>query len=284
MASQDIKCEQLWEGDSLQMAYGSSKALSATRHFSVKGADLEEDALVALHDYLKKEKLDSYLKMGLSTLQVQERLAPDLWRIDAIYKGASIDSSGSDDEPKETTSYAMSTTTMHITHSRKTVRSYAVDGKAPDYKGAMCVRNGEAQGTDINFSTVNFTITHYFKKTNWSTALRNKILNNGNKMNKEPFRGFDAGEVLYLTATIEPVTEGGTDYLKVDYQFAYSPNDDDVELSGWQGKNIKKEGWNFMWVQDKTDPDDGIPVPESVHIEQVYKTLDFTSLGLKAKE
>ena len=282
-----IKCEQQWEGDSLTLSPHRAKATSATRHWLVTGTDNEEAALAALKDHIYDQGLNQYHGMGIHTLQIIERLTPDCWKIDAAYGISAIGINGDEDDgtPKETTSYSMSSTTMHVTHSRKTVRKYAVSGAtAPDYKGAMSVRGGEVQGTDINVSTVAMTITHYFRKSQWSTRLRNRILNKGNRMNNKEFRGFDPGELLYLSATINPVTEGDVEYIQVDYNFAISPNDDDVDLAEWSGGSIKKEGWNFMWVKDETDPDTGLPVPKYVYIEQVYKTLDFTELGIKAKE
>ncbi|MBQ7177337.1 MAG: hypothetical protein IJS08_07980 [Victivallales bacterium] len=294
----NIKCEQQWEGDSLQMSRLGKSGKSATQHWLVSGADSEEKALDALRDHINQNKLTKYMGMLLQSLQVAERATPETWKIDVTYSRTALNGLDEDDSegaPKEVTNYSTSTTTVHVTHSLKTVRRYAAANGGqyggssssvdiPDYKGAMCVVGDEVQGTDINFATQNFTITHYFKKRQWSTRLRNKILNSVNRMNSREFRGFDPGSVLYLgTSQITPVEVGGEDYIQVDFTFAYSPNDDDVELPDWTGNSIKKEGWNLMWVRDGKTPD-GHLVPKYVYVEQVYKTLDFTTLGLKAKE
>ena len=283
----EIKCEQLWEGDSLQLSPHRTKATSATRHFLVSGAENEEAALKALQEHIYDKKLNSYMKMALRSLTIMERQTPDAWKIDAAYTSSALGIGGDDEneEPEESTSYSMSSTTMHVVHSLKTVRKYAANrGTAKDYKGAISVRNGEAEGTDINFTTMQMTITHYFKKRQWSTRLRNKILAAGNRINKRSFRGFEPGELLYLSATISPATVGDKEYVQVDFSFAISPNDDDVELAGWEGGNIKKEGWNFMWMDYGSNQNTANPVPKGVYIEQVYKSYDFTELGLKAKE
>ena len=288
MSSSEITCVQQWEGDSLQVSRKGTLGKSATLHWRVSGTDSEEKAIKALREHIQKNKLEKYLGMLLQTYQVAERLTPMSWSIDTTYirpglKGLDDEEDGS---PKEITTYSMSSTSMHVTHSRKTVRKYSADQgvTAPNQGGALCIRDGEAQGTDINISTATVNITHYFKKSQWSTTLRNRILNNGNRMNSSKFRGFEAGELLYLSAQITPVIENGDEYMQVDFTFAYSPNDDDVELADWNGGKIKKEGWNFMWVMDEEDPDTARSFPAYVYIEQMYKTLDFTKLGLKSKE
>lgn len=285
----NIKCEQQWEGDSLQMSRLGKNGRSATQHWLVSGTDSEEKALEALRDHINDSKLTKYMGMLLQSLQVAERATPDAWKIDVTYSRTALNGLDEDDSegaPKEVTTYSTSAATVRATHSRKTVRRYAYDGNVTptDYKGAMCVVGDEVQGTDINMATTSITITHYFKKKNWSTRRRNIILNAANRMNSREFRGFDPGELLYLgPSQITPVEVGGDEYIQVDFSFAYSPNDDDVELPAWTGNSIKKEGWNLMWVRDGKTVE-GHLRPKFVYIEQVYNTLDFTTLGLKAKE
>lgn len=286
------KCEQLFEGDNLRIhpLKNSTKGISATQRWLVTGAADETEALSAIKSHIFKNKLKRYLGLVLESFSVVERLAMDKWKIDVNYREPTLsepEENDREEDPEEVTTFSSSSTTIHVTHSLATKHKYARPngasaGTAPDYKGAICVAGSEVNGTDINVSTVTMTITHYFKKSKFSTNLRNKILSAGNCVNSDSFRGFKPGELLFTNADIAPHMDHGEEYVRVDYKFAYSPNEADVKLADWTGPAIRKDGWDFMWVQFEADKGTGRLYPKFVYVEQVYNTCQFSGLGIKA--
>jgi len=276
-----IDFQQLWEEDGLQAQplRDSINSVSATQHWVVSGAPTEVEALDALRAKLYGA---SYSGLELQSLQIAEHLSIDTWKIDAVYGQSSFDFSGSEETPAEVTTYSLSNTTINQTHSLKTVRSYSSTGSAArNHHGAMNVEGGQINGMDINVSTATMNISHYYPIAAWTTNLRNRILLTGNTVNSHRFRGFYPGELLFTGANISPENVGGRDYIHVDFQFAISPNDSNVELHGWTGPTIQKEGWNVMWVDwGRHGNDDSSLKPLFVYIEKVYKSFNFAEYGL----
>ena len=128
--------------------------------------------------------------------------------------------------------------TTHITQSLETVVKYAPPGKtAPDFKGAIGVTVDSVEGTDITIPVYNFTETHYIATAAVTGAYKATLFALTGKVNDAPFKGFQAGEVLFLGAS---GSVRGTEDWEITFRFAASPNVTGIVIGDI---NVAKKGW-----------------------------------------
>ena len=168
--------------------------------------------------------------------------------------------------------------TQHVTQSLQTVAKHAKPGKvAPDLKGAIGFNNDSVEGTDVTVPVFRFSeaysipvglVTHGYKLTVFGLT---------GKVNNAPFKGFAAGEVLFLGAS---GSRRGLDKWEITYQFAASPNAVGLQVGDIAG--INKKGWEYLWVRygDVEDQKVLVKQPESAYVERVYEPGNFALLGI----
>lgn len=227
-----------------------------------------------------------YLGMTLQRLTVVERINAQNWKVNAEYKyigGASVSSEDGEREEKVSIEFGVSTATRTVSLGR--VESY---GDIPTYGGLIDVQESgdgtmEPRGISVYIPTGTMTITHWFRKSQWTTRLRNKIAYRRCRYNSDTFRGFAHGELLFVGETVS-YTDGDP-YVEVQFKFLISENSDDIEVGSFKG--ISKRGWHGMWCvykkQVKTVGNKKYQViePKGVAIEKIYKAASFEDLGLK---
>ena len=218
---------------------------------------------------------------GLVRDSVQvEYYAEDRWVGTAHYQKAENQQA----EPPETgdSSYSFDTGggTQHITQSIQTIGKYAPAGKtAPDFKGAIGVTHESVEGVDITTPIYNFSETHYLADGVVTGAYKATLFSLTGKVNNAAFKGFAAGEVLFLGAS--GCKRGAGDW-EISFRFAASPNRTNLTVGDITG--IAKKGWEYMWVR-YADAEDAaakalVKKPASVHVEKVYEEGDFSGLGI----
>ena len=111
--------------------------------------------------------------------------------------------------------------TQHVTQSRSTISRTAASGTAPDFKGAINVSKDSVNGVDITVPVYNFAETHYIDDNDVTQVYKVTLFNLTGKMNSGAFRGFAAGEVLFLGAS--GARRGFGDW-EITFRFAGSPN------------------------------------------------------------
>ena len=170
--------------------------------------------------------------------------------------------------------------TQHITQSRANVQRQAAPGfVAPNFLGAIGVSNDRVDGTDIIVPVFNFTETHYLADALVDGAYKLALFHLTGKVNGNPFKGFAAGEVLFLGAS---GSKRGFDDWEITFRFAASPNAINLSLGAITG--INKEGWHYLWIRFVDDEDVAakslIKRPVAAYVEQVYDYGNFSSLGI----
>ena len=91
--------------------------------------------------------------------------------------------------------------TQHITHSLQTVGAYAPPTQtAPDFKGAIGVTADSVEGVDIAVPVYHFSETHYLPDVLVTDAYKGVLFSLTGKVNSAAFKGFQAGECLFLGA------------------------------------------------------------------------------------
>lgn len=174
--------------------------------------------------------------------------------------------------------------TQHVTQSKATVGMYAAPGTiAPDFHGAIGVTDTGIEGVDIVVPVYNFSETHYLPDSQVTDAYKITLFGLTGKVNNASFRGFAAGEVLFLGATGSKRTApDGTQDWEITYRFAASPNVSGLSIGDIT--DVSKQGWEYLWVRyaDRTDDDAKALVkrPVAAYVEQVYDSGNFGALGI----
>jgi hypothetical protein len=187
-------------------------------------------------------------------------------------------------EPKEPgeSSFSFDTGggTHHITHSITTVARYGLPGRPPaNFHSAINVHGDSVEGLDITIPVYNFKETHYIPVALVTPAYKATLFSLTGKVNNAPFKGFAAGEVLFLGAS---GSKRGREDWEITFSFAASPNATGLTVGDITG--INKKGWEYLWVRYEDDVDGVakqlIKKPIAVYVEQVYPYGDFSLLGL----
>ena len=168
--------------------------------------------------------------------------------------------------------------TQHITQSLQTIGGYAPAGlTAPNFQGALGVTTDSVEGTDITVPVYSFTETHYISSALVTPAYKAALFFLTGKVNGATFKGFAAGEVLFLGAS---GSQRGSDDWEITYRFAASPNVTGLAVGPITG--IVKKGWEYLWVRYADAEDQHVLVkrPIAAYVEQVYELGDFSALGI----
>ena len=221
--------------------------------------------------------------MVLDEVEVTERVNKDTWKVKAIYKDEDSDDPDEPDEDEETTSFAFDTGggTMHRNQSLKTVSK--VPNDAPDFNGAIEVDNeGNVNGVDVTMPVLNFTETHTMNGSRVTTSYKKSVAALTGTVNRSGFRGFSAGEVLFLGASGTKRSKKPNAPWEITFRFAVSPNQSGLQVG--KLKVSQKKGWDYLWVRyaDKVadNKKNVIKEPVAAYVEQVYPDGDFGNLGL----
>lgn len=222
--------------------------------------------------------------MTLESIEVVERINGDTWKVKAVYE-ADEDGESSDtdigDEDASVFAFDTSGGTMHLNQSIKTDGKYPND--APDFAGAIEVDNeGNVNGVDVTMPVLNFTETHVMAGSRVSTSYKKTIAALTGTVNRSSFRGFSAGEVLFLGASGTKRSKKSSAPWEITFRFAVSPNKSGLKVGDIQVS--RKYGWDYLWVRYADKVAEGgknvVKKPVAAYVEQVYPEGDFGNLGL----
>lgn len=164
------------------------------------------------------------------------------------------------------------------THSLETVNSYP--SGAPDFKGAIGVTPNGVEGVDVVVPQYTFSEVHFIDDASVTTGYKSTIANLTGKVNNATFKGFAAGEVLFLGASGAKRASG--DDWEITFRFAAQGNQTGLEVGDITG--IAKKGWEYLWTRFEDTEDTTnkalVKTPQAVYIEQVYPEGDFSGLGI----
>ena len=248
--------------------------------YLVFGAEDEDAALSAARS---KAASHSISGMVLDSLEVTERINDDTWKVKAIYEAEDGETPDNPDTDDETSSFAFDTGggTMHRNQSLKTVAK--VPNDAPDFNGAIEVDNeGNVNGVDVTMPVLNFTETHTMAGSRVTTSYKKSVAALTGTVNRSSFRGFAAGEVLFLGASGQKRSKKASAPWEITFRFAVSPNQSSLSVGKLKVSN--KKGWDYLWVRYADKVSDNrknvIKEPVAAYVEQVYPEGDFGNLGL----
>ncbi len=237
---------------------------------------------------------DGSLYIPRESITVRELESDESWEGTVRYAGRS-----------EQTAFTFETAggTHHIRTSLETVHSYAgkwqwvesyepgpgeipgpnlptaewVSTEAPRCSNAIGWDGENVNGCEIVVPIFNFSETWYGDNGDVTTAYKNTLAVLTGRTNEAPFRGYSAGEVLFLGAR---GMKRGMENWEINFSFAVSKNRSDIVVGEMTG--IIKKGWEYLWIKYRngTSQDLLVPVPEAVYVERVYESGDFSQLLL----
>lgn len=170
--------------------------------------------------------------------------------------------------------------TQHITQSIQTVGRYAPPGKtAPDFYGAIGVTKDSVEGVDIVVPAYAFSEIHYLPTSMVTQSYKLTLAALTGKVNNSSFRGFAAGEVLFLGAS---GSKRGEEAWEITFRFQATPNVTGLQVGNITG--IAKKGNEYLWVRYEDELDNAaktlVKRPAAVYVERVYQYADFSLLGI----
>lgn len=165
-----------------------------------------------------------------------------------------------------------------ITQSYQTVSAYAPAGfVAPDFGGAIGVSADSVEGAQIPIPKYDFTETHVFADSNVTPTYKSNLFNLTGRKNGSPYKGFAAGEVLFLGAT---GSNRGSGQWTITFRFSCSPNVSGLTIGTITG--INKRGWDYLWIRYADFVDLSafalVKRPIAAYVEEVILDGDFSLL------
>ena len=209
----------------------------------------------------------------------------EIWEVEVTYSNGTTQK-----EPERTqnppqtgdSSFSFNTGggTQHISQSLATIASYkavANPNNPPDNKQAIGVHGDQVDGVDIVVPVLNFAETHYLALGTVTAAYVKTLARLTGTVNDATFKGFDAGEVLFLGAS---GSQRGDQDWEIAFNFAANENVTGISVGDIAG--IDKQGFHYLWVRyvEVEDQNHLTKRPEYVYVEQIYQSRDFSLLGI----
>ena len=243
----------------------------------------DEDA--ALSAARTQAKARTVAGMALDSVEVEERINQSTWRVKAEYapteSSSGDDDDGGGDEDSYSTSFDTGGGTMHMNQSLETTERTPND--APDFGGAIGVdAEGNVAGVDVTMPVFNFEETHTLAGSVVNDSWKKKVASLTGTVNRSAFRGFAAGEVLFLGASGSKRSKKASANWEITFRFAVSANRTGLRVGDLTIQN--KRGWDYLWVSYKTAVAGNgrsiVKKPAAAYVEKVYQDGDFGTLGI----
>ena len=168
--------------------------------------------------------------------------------------------------------------TQHITMSLETINRYNPAGEAAvDHGGAIGVDVDSVKGCDIVVPALAFSERHKLDQGTVTGAYKLALAGLTGKVNNGSFKGFSAGEVLFMGASGRLV---GNEKWDIEYRFVANPNITGLTMGTITG--IAKKGHEYLWVEfvDDDSADNPIKKPRQVNIARDYQSANFAGIGI----
>ncbi len=220
----------------------------------------------------------AYLGLYRKTVTLDERLNATTWKVVAAFEAPEPQQQ---DNPESTFAFDTGGGTQHVTQSLATIGRYG-PAASTALGGAIGYDGQNVAGVDITIPVYQFSETHYLVPSAVTQAYKLTLMGLTGAVNNAVFRGFQAGEVLFLGAGGSRRGTDPDDRWEISYKFAASPNQTGMAVGSIAG--IQKRGWDYLWVQYGEDVDATAKVlikkPIAVYVEQVYPIASFAGLGI----
>lgn len=168
---------------------------------------------------------------------------------------------------------------QHITQAREHIGTFPAT--EPDHGGAINFDGEAINGIDIQVPVYNFSETHVLPSSVVTSAYKSALFEATGKVCAGEFREYEDGEVLFLGASGNRRGIDEDDDWEITFQFAASRNREspsigEITLTG------TIQGWYYVWVEyeDAEELNFIVKRPRAVHVERVYDSVQFSTLGI----
>ena len=285
-----ITVKQAWTGVdlSLEQGSGSNSNSTATVTYIVEGTEDDITACSSAYEFAP----DEFSEIPKKSASVAERLTENAWKIEVNYgsesKSSSGDSGSEDDEA--TMNFDCSAGTKHMTQAIEQTCVYAGSGESKDSSDeASAVPIGwngkdgsesEAAGVDVSIGELRETYTKTMSKSKVTgTSWKRKVAELVGKVNSGSFKGWNAGEVMFLGCSYSAPSKGSKK-VSVSFHFAIRLNESKATVAG---QNIgSKKGFEYLWALTDDEVRDG---ERKRKVRKIYKAVvcetdGFGGLGI----
>jgi hypothetical protein len=270
---------------------------------------------VEVHDFANRNivRFWEYPGAGFQSLEAEsytlEYLGDDAWHLEVNYaKDGGVDSDEDPNPLRRSRSFDTGGGTTHVTQAKGTpapaekrypnsesAPSLPASERAPDQKGAIGVDASGVQGVDIVIPSLTWTETYDVPSSYVDSAYIRNLSKVTGTVNNATFRGFPAGEVLFLGASGSQDWDQrrGDGPWTLSFKFVQSPN----AGPGNTGPNpvntlppltigsiqeIAKKGHEYLWVryEDNIENNALVKEPKYVYVNKVYREENFSQLGI----
>ncbi len=275
--------EELWDGLTGGINFKTGRSSIEVPYLITDAAD--EAAMIA-----EASASIPALFLGVLPLQgitLEEHVEETTWRVIAQYESTGIDTAGGG----EVSSFNFDTGggTFHLLQTKNPTIAYGPPPTIPvtpipKTGGAIGYDGEHIQGVDISIPVYSFQETHYLPVATVTTAYKKTLADLTAKVNDASFKGFPAGEVIFLGASGSRRNE---EKWAITYRFAREPNEIDIIVghdlpAAEKITGIAKEGWQYMWARyvDVVKDARKVKLPIAVYVETIYDSASFSGLGI----
>lgn len=233
--------------------------------------DLEIKAALIATGSLPNGAPDTYDGLPKSEVAI-EQLANEVWRGTVTY--------GNGDKQESVFSFDTGGGTTKIQRA-DVVDSAPVSLSLdpPDLGGAINYDGENVDGVDITIPALKYSETHYFDDALVTLTYVKTLAQLTGSVNNDTFKGFDAGEVLFIGAS---GTKRGRGDWEITFNFELSSNLTSLDVG--LADTLDKKGWEYLWLYfkdtDDTTANELVKTPHAGYVHEVYKPQDFSLIGI----
>ena len=285
-----ITVTQAWDAVDLELEQGKGthSSSAATVHYIVTGTSVDTEACTAAYTAAPEE----YCSIPKKSVSISERLTDDTWKIEVKYgsESSSGGDDGGDEDQDPTVSFDCSAGTKHMTQAIEQTCVYAGDGETKDSASAAAAvpigwngkdgSESEAAGVDVSIGELRETYTKYMSKSKVTgTSWKRKVAELVGKVNSGSFKGWSAGEVMFLGCSYSAPTKGAKK-VNVSFHFAIRLNESKATVAGQRVGS--KKGFEYLWAitDDEVKNEERVRKVKKIYKAEVCDTDSFGSLGV----
>lgn len=271
---------------------GRKASSSMTRSYKVFGTtddvELHDDANSRISNSLR-----SWTYPGTNVILMAESysvsyLGDDAWQVTINYEKNGADDDSQPNPLRRSRSFDTSGGSQHKTQAYSVGSGTTLDfeyrypSSATNMSGAIGVDDNGVQGVDVVVPALTWTETYDVPSTYVTSYYIRNVARLTGKVNNFSFRGFEAGEVLFLGASgsQEWDQEKGDGPWTLSFKFSASENQTGITIGSIGG--IQKKGWHYLWVryEPKVESNSLLQQPKAVYVSKVYQDGNFSGLGI----
>jgi hypothetical protein len=153
---------------------------------------------------------------------------------------------------------------------------------APDQQKAIGVDGNGVNGVDIVVPSLQWQESYDVPNAYINASYVRGLAGLTGTVNNAAFRGFEAGEVLFLgcSGSQEWDDQKGSGPWSLSYRFVASQNVTGETIGVITG--IEKKGHEYLWVkyEESASGNSLLKIPKAVYVNKVYKDANFALLGI----